>query len=78
MVNSGDVITSTALDEHSYGHAASCVSALPVESASAYRPLRASVKIPLNLMVQGDLHGDPSETRTPDTLIKSQVLCQLS
>ena len=23
-------------------------------------------------------HGDPSETRTPDTLIKSQVLCQLS
>ena len=22
--------------------------------------------------------GDPSETRTPDTLIKSQVLCQLS
>ncbi len=22
--------------------------------------------------------GDPSEIRTPDTLIKSQVLCQLS
>ena len=24
------------------------------------------------------LYGDPSEIRTPDTLIKSQVLCQLS
>ena len=24
------------------------------------------------------LSGDPSEIRTPDTLIKSQVLCQLS
>ena len=23
-------------------------------------------------------NGDPSEIRTPDTLIKSQVLCQLS
>ena len=25
-----------------------------------------------------DSAGDPSEIRTPDTLIKSQVLCQLS
>ena len=24
------------------------------------------------------IFGDPSEIRTPDTLIKSQVLCQLS
>ena len=28
--------------------------------------------------VQGFFTGDPSEIRTPDTLIKSQVLCQLS
>jgi len=26
----------------------------------------------------GLFNGDPSEIRTPDTLIKSQVLCQLS
>ena len=28
--------------------------------------------------VHADIFGDPSEIRTPDTLIKSQVLCQLS
>ena len=29
-------------------------------------------------LTSGVPSGDPSEIRTPDTLIKSQVLCQLS
>ena len=29
-------------------------------------------------MIPGVHPGDPPEIRTPDTLIKSQVLCQLS
>ena len=33
---------------------------------------------PQNLNSFKGFRGDPSETRTPDTLIKSQVLCQLS
>ena len=32
----------------------------------------------LSPMVVIYVNGDPSEIRTPDTLIKSQVLCRLS
>ena len=38
-----------------------------IEKQKTLKPLR----------VEG-FRGDPSEIRTPDTLIKSQVLCQLS
>ena len=35
-------------------------------------------KTPHNLMLHGVNVGDPAEIRTPDTLLKRQVLCRLS
>ncbi len=45
--------------------------------SSLYGNVRKQKK-PLNRIDSGLFCGDPPEIRTPDTLIKSQVLCQLS
>lgn len=50
----------------------------PCEVDRIYKPFTRKRKIPRNHMIPGNLTGDPSGIRTPDTLIKSQVLCQLS
>ena len=42
------------------------------------KPFIGILGIKKDLISQINLHGTPSEARTPDTLIKSQVLYQLS
>jgi hypothetical protein len=52
--------------------------ALPLGDGSVYILLLLIIKKTSRQRISSAAVGDPSEIRTPDTLIKSQVLCQLS
>jgi len=87
LENGGDIYSLQQILGHtSFEMVKKYVHLIPSKTVSAFPSFRPWITSPKNeqtpvphaVEVPGLSRGDPSATRTRDTLIKSQVLCQLS